>query len=124
MPDTTITNIAKQYFAENYHAMVQKVQDIAGGLLVTGPGEEDLVNPETKADVEKYLGGRKGFGAHNRLKLFNLIRDLMASDFGGYHELLAIHAEGSLEAQKITILRGFDAAACRGFAAECANLEL
>ena len=48
----------------------------------------------------------------------------MASDFGGYHELLAIHAEGSLEAQKITILRGFDAAACRAFAAECAGLEL
>ncbi|MBI4611536.1 MAG: gamma-aminobutyrate dehydratase [Candidatus Rokubacteria bacterium] len=124
VPDTTITNIAKQYFAENYHAMVQRVQDIAGGLLVTGPGEEDLANPETKADVEKYLGGRKGVGAHNRLKLFNLIRDLMASDFGGYHELLAIHAEGSLEAQKITILRGFDAAACRAFAAECAGLEL
>ncbi|MBI4561669.1 MAG: gamma-aminobutyrate dehydratase [Candidatus Rokubacteria bacterium] len=124
VPDTTITNIAKQHFAEHYHAMVQRVQDIAGGLLVTGPGEEDLQNPETKADVEKYLGGRKGFGAHNRLKLFNLIRDLMTSDFGGYHELLAIHAEGSLEAQKITILRGFDAAACRAFAAECAGLEL
>ncbi|MFQ5898464.1 MAG: 4-hydroxyphenylacetate 3-hydroxylase family protein [Candidatus Methylomirabilia bacterium] len=123
VPDTTITNIAKQYFAENYHAMVQKVQDIAGGLLVTGPAEEDLANPETKADVEKYLGGRQGFGAHNRLRLLNLIHDLMASDFGGYHELLAIHAEGSLEAQKITILRGFDAGACRAFAAECANLE-
>ncbi|MFQ5521863.1 MAG: 4-hydroxyphenylacetate 3-hydroxylase N-terminal domain-containing protein, partial [Candidatus Methylomirabilia bacterium] len=102
VPETTITNIAKQYFAENYHAMVQKVQDIAGGLLVTGPGEEDLANPDTKADVEKYLGGRQGFGAHNRLRLLNLIHDLMASEFGGYHELLAIHAEGSLEAQKIT----------------------
>ncbi|MBI4587597.1 MAG: gamma-aminobutyrate dehydratase [Candidatus Rokubacteria bacterium] len=124
VPNTTITNIAKQYFAENYHAMVQKIQDIAGGLLVTGPGEEDLANPETKADVEKYLGGKKGFGAHNRLKLFNLIRDLFASEIGGYHELLAIHAEGSLEAQKITILRGFDAAACRSFAAECAGLDL
>jgi aromatic ring hydroxylase len=124
VPNTTITNIAKQYFAENYHGMVQKVQDIAGGLLVTGPGEEDLVNPETKVDVEHYLGGKKGFGAVNRLRLMNLIRDLMASDFGGYHELLAIHAEGSLEAQKITILRGFDAEACRAFAAECANLEL
>jgi aromatic ring hydroxylase len=124
VPNTTITNIAKQYFAENYHAMVQRVQDLAGGLLVTGPGEEDLANPETKADVEKYLGGRKGFGAGNRLRLFNLIRDLFASEIGGYHELLAIHAEGSLEAQKITILRGFDAAACRSFAAECAGLEL
>ncbi len=123
VPSTTVTNIAKQFFAENYHVMVQKVQDIAGGLLVTGPSEADLRNPETKRDIEYYLGGKRGFGSINRLKLFNLIRDLFASDFGGYHELLAIHAEGSLEAQKITILRGFDAAAARAFAAECADLD-
>jgi aromatic ring hydroxylase len=124
VPSTTVTNIAKQYFAENYHAMVQKVQDIAGGLVVTGPSEEDLKNPETKAYVEHYLGGKKGFGSVNRLKLINLIRDFFASGFGGYHELLAIHAEGSLEAQKITILRGFDAGDAIAFAAECASLDL
>jgi aromatic ring hydroxylase len=123
VPNTTVTNIAKQYFAENYHAMVQKVQDIAGGLVVTGPSEEDLKNPETKAYVEHYLGGKKGFGSVNRLKLLNLIRDYFASGFGGYHELLAIHAEGSLEAQKITILRGFDARDAIDFAADCANLD-
>jgi aromatic ring hydroxylase len=124
VPSTTITNVAKQYFAENYHAMVQKVQDIAGGLVVTGPSEEDLKNPETKAYVEHYLGGKAGFGSVNRLKLINLIRDYFASGFGGYHELLAIHAEGSLEAQKITILRGFDASDAMAFAADCAGLDL
>jgi len=123
VPNPVVTNIAKQYFAENYHAMVQKVQDIAGGLLVTGPAEEDLASAETKRDIAKYLGGRKGFGATNRLRVFNLIRDLMASDFGGYHEVLAIHAEGSLEAQKLTIFREFETTACRAFAAECAGLE-
>jgi 4-hydroxybutyryl-CoA dehydratase / vinylacetyl-CoA-Delta-isomerase len=124
VPNTTVTNIAKQYFAENYHAMVQKVQDIAGGLVVTAPSEDDLKNPETKAYVEHYLGGKQGFGSVNRLKLINLIRDYFASSFGGYHELLAIHAEGSLEAQKITILRGFDARDAMAFAADCANLDL
>lgn len=123
VPSTTLTNIAKQYFAENYHLMVQKVQDIAGGLLVTGPAEADWTNPETKQYVEHYLGGRRGFGAVNRVRLFNLIRDYFASDFGGYHELLAIHAEGSLEAQKITVLRSFDTTAARAFAAECAGLD-
>jgi aromatic ring hydroxylase len=122
VPNPVTTNVAKQYFAENYHAMAQKVQDIAGGLLVTGPAEEDLTAPETKAWVERYLGGRKGFGATNRLKVMNLIRDLLASDFGGYNEVLSIHAEGSLEAQKLTILREFDSAAARAFAAQCAYL--
>jgi 4-hydroxybutyryl-CoA dehydratase/vinylacetyl-CoA-Delta-isomerase len=122
VPNPVTTNVAKQYFAEQYHSMVQKVQDIAGGLLVTGPAEEDLTAPETKAYVERYLGGKKGFGATNRLRVMNLIRDLVTSDFGGYNEVLSIHAEGSLEAQKLTILREFDAAQARAFAARCAYL--
>ena len=123
MPNPVTTNVAKQYFAENYHVMAQKVQDIAGGLVVTGPSEEDLAAPATKGYVERYLGGRRGVGATNRLRIMNLVRDLLASDFGGYNELLSIHAEGSLEAQKLTILREFDAGAVRGFAARCARLE-
>lgn len=122
VPNPVTTNVAKQYFAEQYHLMVQKVQDIAGGILVTGPAEEDLAAPETKGYLERYLGGRRGFGAVNRLRVMNLIRDLLTSDFGGYNEVLSIHAEGSLEAQKLTILREFDAAAARAFAARCANL--
>jgi aromatic ring hydroxylase len=55
--------------------------------------------------------------------LFNLIRDIAASDFGGYHEVLAIHAEGSLEAQKITITRGFDVERCKRLAKEIAGIE-
>ncbi len=123
VPNPVTTNVAKQYFAEQYHAMVQRVQDIAGGLLVTGPAEEDLTAPETKAYVERYLGGRRGVGAANRLRIMNLIRDLLTSDFGGYNEVLSIHAEGSLEAQKLTILREFDAAPARGFAAHCASVS-
>ena len=91
--------------------------------MVTGPSEEDLAAPATKGYVERYLGGRRGVGATNRLRIMNLVRDLLASDFGGYNELLSIHAEGSLEAQKLTILREFDAGAARGFAARCARIE-
>ena len=59
VPDPVLSNTAKFHFAENYHVMVRNVQDIAGGLLVTGPAEEDLANPETARDIEKYLGGEE-----------------------------------------------------------------
>jgi aromatic ring hydroxylase len=108
VPDPVITNMAKWYFANNFHQHVAYLQDIAGGLLVTGPSEEDLNNPETAGYIHRYLGGRKGIPAQDRLRLFNLIRDLTASDIGGYNEILAIHAEGSLEAQKLTIAMEYD----------------
>ena len=108
IPNTMITNTAKFHFAENYHTSLSYLQDIAGGLVVTGPHEDDIKNPETGKYIEKYLGGKKGTTALNRLKLMNLIRDLTASDFGGYYQLLQIHAEGSLEAEKLMIYRSYD----------------
>jgi aromatic ring hydroxylase len=112
VPNTTLTNIAKYHFARNYHTMVQYVQDIAGGLIVTGPSTADWESPATRPYLERYLGGADGVTAEQRLRLMNLLRDLVASDFGGYNEVLAIHAEGSLAAQRITVVREYDVARC------------
>lgn len=108
VPSPLLVNIAKLHFAENYHRMVAYLQDISGGLLVTAPGEEDLLNPETRPFIEKYLGGKTGVTAAERLRLLNMISELTASDFGGYQSVLAIHAEGSIEAEKMTIHREYD----------------
>ncbi len=123
VPDVTLTNIAKAHFAENYHEAVRDLQDLAGGLLVTGPHEADLAHPELGPALRHYLGGRAGVDGEMRLKAMNLIRDLTASDFGGYNEILTIHAEGSLQAQQITIARDYDLAPARAFAEEIAGLR-
>ena len=108
VPNTLLTNVAKYHFAHNYHQGVQIVQDLAGGLLVTAPAEEDLKSEATREYVLKYMGGAKGFDAEKRLRLLNLISDLTSSEYGGYQEVLAIHAEGSLEAEKLMISRAYD----------------
>ena len=38
----------------------------------------------------------------------NLINDITTRDFGGYHAGLAVHAEGSVEAEKMQIFRSYD----------------
>ena len=116
VPNIIFTNLAKFHFANDYHQAVSWVQDIAGGLVVTGPSEADVRNPETRDYIERFLGGKKGVSTEDRLRAFNLVRDLTASTFGGYNELLAIHAEGSLEAQKITIFRDYDVQRCKELA--------
>jgi len=108
VPSPLLVNIAKLHFAENYHQMVAYLQDISGGMLVTAPGEDDLRNPETRPFIDKYLGGKAGVSVAARLRLLNMISELTASDFGGYQAVLAIHAEGSIEAEKLTIHREYD----------------
>jgi aromatic ring hydroxylase len=109
VPDALTVNMAKYHFAHNYHHAVQHVQDIAGGLLVTGPGAEDMENPDLRPILERYYGGRDGVSARDRLAALNFVKDLTSSDYGGYQEVLAIHAEGSLEAEKLMIARAYDA---------------
>ncbi len=108
VPNTLLTNIAKYQFASQYHQAVQMVQDLAGGLLVTAPGIEDLRSEATGPLVAKYLGGKAGVPTEDRLRMLNLISDLTATDFGGYQEVLAVHAEGSLEAEKLQTYREYD----------------
>jgi len=112
VPNVTLTNIAKHHFARNYHAMVQNLQDVAGGLLVTAPFRKDWENPATGKYLDHYLGGVEGVSGRQRVRLMKLIRDIAASGFGGYQEILSIHAEGSLAAQRITILRDYDVKRC------------
>lgn len=114
VPDPMTTNLAKYTFATQYHEHLRYVQDCAGGLLVTGPGGEDWADPETRAVLEKYY--RAASGAEERLRMLHLISDLTARDFGGYHAVLAVHAEGSIEAEKMQILREHDPSAARALA--------
>ena len=107
-PDPMTVNLAKSHFAHGYHEAVQHVQEIAGGILVTGPGDEDWQQEELRPFLQKYLAGREGVGVEQRMRLLNFVRDLTSSDYGAYQEVLAIHAEGSLQAERLQVFRAFN----------------
>ncbi len=103
VPNPVISNISKYHFAENYHNFVKWIQDLCGGILVTAPNYLDYQNPELKDYIDKYLGGKKGIPTEHRLRMLQLIRIWLASDIGGGIEVLALHGEGSLQAQRMII---------------------
>lgn len=121
VPDPLTTNIAKYTFATGYHRALELVQDCAGGLLVTGPGGADWSNPEVRPVLEKYL--RAAAPAEERLRLLNTIGDLTVRDFGGYQAVLAVHAEGSIEAEKLQVFRSYDSRRAIGYARRLAGID-
>jgi len=123
VPNTLLTNIAKLHFAGQYHEAVAKVQELAGGLLVTAPAEEDWRDPVLGPKLRHYLGGRSGVDADVRARAMHLAQDLTASEYGGYQEVLAIHAEGSIEAEKLAIFRQYDLEGAKGYARQLAGLS-
>jgi aromatic ring hydroxylase len=120
-PDPLTTNLAKWTFARDYYGAVERVVDIAGGLLVTGPGQADWESPELRPLLEKYFAGR--VPARERLALLNLASDLCARAYAGYQGVLAVHAEGSLEAEKLMIYRSYDPAPATALVRRLAGLE-
>ena len=59
-PEPVAANAGKYHFASGFHAAVADLQDLAGGIVVTAPGIEDLRHPEHGPAVAKYLSGADG----------------------------------------------------------------
>jgi aromatic ring hydroxylase len=120
VPDPLTTNLAKLTFAAGYHRALELVQDCAGGLLVTAPGAADWLNPEIRPIMEKYF--RAAGSAESRLRVMHAISDLTTRDFGGYQSVLAVHAEGSIEAEKLQMYRSYDASRAIDYARRLAGI--
>jgi len=120
-PDVFTTNMAKWTFAREFHRAIETVQDLAGGLLVTGPGGDDWNSAEVRPVLEKYLPG--AWPAAQRMAIMNLISDMTTRVYGGYQAVLAVHAEGSIEAEKMAMFRAYDASRPVALAMRLAGLE-
>jgi len=94
-----IANVAKFFYADNWHQATKHLQDIAGGIVATIPSSKDFFNPETHDLLERYLGGKAGTLTEHRIRLIKLIRDMTSA----YEDILTIHGEGSLAAQRLSI---------------------
>jgi len=66
--------------------------------------ESLTINPDTHDMLEKYLAGKEGVPTEYRMRAINLVKDL--ANIEG--QVGAIHAEGSLAAQKMTFLQVAD----------------
>ena len=121
VPNPITTNIAKYHFAHNYHRMMEIIQDLSGGLLVTAPTYRDWCNPETHEDIKKYLQGSAKIPTEQRLRMFDLIRRVTSGD----QETICLHGEGSPYAERMTILMEAKKviARCKAIAEEMAGIK-
>ena len=122
-PNTLAINAAKYYYAANYHQTVRYLHDLSGGLVMTLPGEADLRNPESGKFIRKYLHTKKTVDVEQRMRVYNLIRDLTADAYGGWNFVVALQAGGGLSAQRFMMNRTYDLAAAKAKALAAAGVK-
>jgi 4-hydroxybutyryl-CoA dehydratase/vinylacetyl-CoA-Delta-isomerase len=104
VPNPLIANMAKLHFANKYHAFIELIQDIGGGILATAPDKKDWENPDIHDYLEYYLGGSEKYSTLDRLKMVHETMRHVCSHESAFHEVTTVHAEGSMAAQKMMIL--------------------
>jgi 4-hydroxybutyryl-CoA dehydratase/vinylacetyl-CoA-Delta-isomerase len=121
-PSELYTNAAKYYAASQYAIMVRHLHDIAGGTVVTAPSIADLEHPALHDYIEKYLRGAAGISGEYRLRLFHLIRNLTADEWGGREAVSWLQSGGGLFAQRSVLRRCYDMSAAKRKALEFGGL--
>jgi 4-hydroxybutyryl-CoA dehydratase/vinylacetyl-CoA-Delta-isomerase len=120
-PNALAVNAAKYYYAANYHNIVKYLHDLSGGLVITLPTESDLRNEESGHYIRKYLHTKSTVDVETRMRVYNLIRDLTADAYGGWHLVVALQAGGGLSAQRIMMNRTYDLAGAKAMALAAAG---
>jgi 4-hydroxybutyryl-CoA dehydratase/vinylacetyl-CoA-Delta-isomerase len=103
--DDMLANVCKHNVTRFPYELSRLAQDIAGGLMVTMPSEQDFRSPVAGPLLEKYLKGRKGVSTENRVRILRLIENMTLGRNAVGYLTESMHGAGSPQAQRIQIAR-------------------
>lgn len=108
--DLMLANVCKLHVTHLPYLISRLAQDIAGGLVVTMPGEQDFKNPEIGEYLEKYFRSATAYSTEDRYRMQRLIENLTLGMGAVGYLTESLHGAGSPQAQKIMIgrLANFD----------------
>jgi 4-hydroxybutyryl-CoA dehydratase/vinylacetyl-CoA-Delta-isomerase len=103
-PDDSAVYATKAYGGERYNDMLSYLHDISGALVLTVPATADYDNQATHKYMEKYLRTMPGVTGEDRMKIFHLIRDISADQYGGWKKVTEQMIGGGLIASRMNAL--------------------
>jgi 4-hydroxybutyryl-CoA dehydratase/vinylacetyl-CoA-Delta-isomerase len=105
MNDDMLANVCKHHVTRMPYEIARLAQDLAGGIMVTAPSQQELEHPEVGAMVRKYLRGRKEVSTENRLRIVRLIENMTLGRNAVGYLTESMHGAGSPQAQRVQIAR-------------------
>ena len=111
--DMLLANVCKQNVTRFPYEIVRLAEDIAGGLMVTMPGEKDFKsdtvvgrNGETIGDIcSKFFAGREGVKTEDRMRVLRFLENICLGASAVGYRTESMHGAGSPQAQRIMIAR-------------------
>ncbi len=121
--DDMIANVCKHHVTKIPYQISRFAQDLAGGLMVTMPSEQDFRNEEIGPLLEKYLKGRADVSTESRMRILRLIENMTLGRNAVGYLTESMHGAGSPQAQRIQIARQMQIEIKKQLAKELAGVD-
>ncbi|MGK2911457.1 MAG: 4-hydroxyphenylacetate 3-hydroxylase family protein [Sphingobium sp.] len=122
MNDGMLANVCKHNVTRFPYEISRLAQDLAGGLMVTLPSEQDFDHEVTGPILRKYLQGRSNVPVEHRQRMLRLIENMTLGRNAVGYLTESLHGAGSPQAQRIQILRQMDVERKKGYAEDLAGV--
>ncbi|QZY56282.1 4-hydroxyphenylacetate 3-hydroxylase family protein [Crassaminicella profunda] len=103
--DLLLANVCKQNVTRFPYEITRLAEDIAGGLMVTMPSEQDFKHPVIGPVCEKYFKGVNVVPTEHRMRVLRLIENMTLGTAAVGYRTESMHGAGSPQAQRIMIAR-------------------
>lgn len=103
--DEMLANVCKHNVTRFPYEIARLAQDLAGGLMVTLPADQEFASPVTGPILQKYLKGREGVSVDNRRRVLRLIENMTLGRNAVGYLTESMHGAGSPQAQRVQISR-------------------
>lgn len=121
--DALLANVCKQNITRFPYEITRLAEDIAGGIMVTAPGQQDWDHEKLRPYIEKYLAGAEGTSTEDRLRIMRLVENLTLGAAAVGYRTESMHGAGSPQAQRIMISRQSDMEQKKQLAKQIAGIE-
>ena len=123
MNDGMLANVCKHNVTRFPYEISRLAQDLAGGLMVTLPSEQDFEHEVAGPILKKYLQGRANVPVEHRQRMLRLIENMTLGRNAVGYLTESLHGAGSPQAQRIQILRQMEVERKKTYAEDLAGIE-
>ena len=124
MNDAMLSNVCKHNVTRFPYEISRIAQDLAGGLMVTLPSEQDFNHDVAGPMLKKYLRGRAEIPVEHRMRILRLIENMTLGRNAVGYLTESMHGAGSPQAQRIQILRGMEVEKKKRLAKKLADIPI
>ncbi|MBE6831567.1 MAG: 4-hydroxybutyryl-CoA dehydratase [Ruminococcaceae bacterium] len=121
--DMLLANVCKQNVTRFPYEICRLAEDIAGGIMVTMPSEQDFNDEKLHPYIDKYLRGVDSVPTENRMRILRLIENMTLGSAAVGYRTESLHGAGSPQAQRIMIARQSNLGEKKELAKEIAGIQ-